>query len=276
MPSWTIAAVQFDCKLGQPAVNLAMIRRLIHQAADQGANLIAFPELALTGYGFPDRAAVEAVAETIPGPATEAVIVECRARNVHVVFGMIEKEGTKRFNAAAIVGPKGLVAGYRKIHMPCVGVDRFLDPGDRPFAVHDLGGLKLGVGICFDSSFPESIRTLTLLGADVVVLPTNWAEMAVRNATLVSRVRALENHIYYVAVNRVGDETGYHYIGQSSICSYTGDFLAFADTDQEKIITAPIDPVAARQKKVIICAGEYEIDRVNWRRPEMYKSLVNG
>ena len=76
--------------------------------------------------------------------------------------------------------------------------------------------------------------------ADVVVLPTNWAEMATRNATLVSRVRALENHIYYVAVNRVGDETGYHYIGLSSISSFTGDFLAFADTDREAIITAPV------------------------------------
>lgn len=274
MLSWTVAAVQFDCKLGDPAGNLASIRRFLHDAADRGANLIAFPELALTGYGFPTRAAVETVAETIPGPATEAVAVECRKRNVFAVFGLIEKDGDERFNAAAIVGPKGLVGSYRKIHLPCVGVDRFLDPGDRPFAVHDLGGLKLGVGICFDSSFPESIRTLTLLGADVVVLPTNWAEMAARNATLVSRVRALENHIYYVAVNRVGDETGYHYIGQSSICNFTGDFLAFADTDREAIVTAPVDPDAARNKKVVVCAGEYEIDRVNWRRPEMYGPLT--
>ena len=275
MTNWTIAAVQFDCQLGEPATNLTTICRLLNEAADRGANLIAFPELALTGYGFPTREAVESVAKTLPGPATDAVAEECRKRNVFAVFGLIEKDGDKRFNAAAICGPNGLVGGYRKIHMPCVGVDRFLDPGDRPFVVHDLGGLKLGVGICFDSSFPESIRTLTLLGADVVVLPTNWAEMAVRNATLVSRVRALENHIYYVAVNRVGDETGYHYIGQSSICNFTGDFLAFADTDREAIITAKIDPVAAREKKVIICAGEYEIDRVNWRRPEMYKPLVD-
>ncbi|MFO0937413.1 MAG: carbon-nitrogen hydrolase family protein [Gemmataceae bacterium] len=275
MTSWTLAAVQFDCKLGEPATNLATMRRLLNDAADRGANLIAFPELALTGYGFPDRPSVERVAETIPGPATDAIAEECRKRNVFAVFGLIESAGEKRFNAAAIVGPNGLVGGYRKIHMPCVGVDRFLDPGDRPFAVHDLGGLKLGVGICFDASFPESIRAMTLMGADVVVLPTNWADMALRNATLVTRVRALENHIYYVAVNRTGHETGYHYFGQSSICSFTGDFLAYADTDQEAIIVAPVDPVAARQKKVIICAGEYEIDRVNWRRPEMYGPLTS-
>lgn len=274
MTPWIVAAVQFDCKLNDAAANLAAIRRLLHGAADRGANLIVFPELALTGYGFPSRDAVESVAQTIPGPATEAVAADCRERNVFAVFGMIEEDGDKRFNAAAIVGPKGLVAGYRKVHLPCVGVDRFLDPGDRPFAVHDLGGLKLGVSICFDSSFPESIRVLSLLGADVVALPTNWAEVAHRNATLVSRVRALENHIYYVAVNRVGEETGYHYIGQSSITSFTGDFLAYAETDQETIITAPVNPVAAREKKVVFCAGEYEIDRVNWRRPEMYGLLA--
>jgi predicted amidohydrolase len=274
MTQWTVAAVQFDCILNDAAANLAAIRRLLHGAADRGANLIVFPELALTGYGFPTREAVESIAQTIPGPATEAVAADCRERNVFAVFGMIEKDGDKRFNSAAIVGPKGVVAGYRKIHLPCVGIDRFLDPGDRPMAVHDLGGLKLGVNICFDASFPESVRVLALLGADVVALPTNWAEVAHRNATLVSRVRALENHIYYVAVNRVGDETGYHYIGQSSITSFTGDFLAFAETDQEAIITAPVNPEAAREKKVVFCAGEYEIDRVNWRRPEMYGLLA--
>ena len=60
----------------------------------------------------------------------------------------------------------GFVAGYRKIHLPCLGADRFTDPGDRPFAVHDLGGLRLGMNICFDGSYPESARILTLLGAD--------------------------------------------------------------------------------------------------------------
>ncbi len=274
MPAWTLAAVQFDCQLGNPNSNLSAIRRLLNVACDRGANVVAFPELALTGYGYPNRDAVEPFAQSFPGPATESVAEVCRERNAFAIFGLIERDGDKRFNAVAIVGPNGLVGSYRKIHMPCVGVDRFLDPGDRPFAVHDLGGLKVGVGICFDSSFPESIRVLTLLGADVVVLPTNWADTAYRNATLVSRVRAMENHVYYVAVNRVGTETGYHYIGQSSICSFTGDFLAFAETDQEAIITAAVDPLAARDKKVVVCAGEYEIDRVNWRRPEMYERLT--
>lgn len=274
MSTWTLAAAQFDCQLAQPEANLSAMVRLLNQAADRGANLVSFPELALTGYGLPDRAAAERIAETIPGPATDAIAAVCRERNLVAVFGLIERDGGKLFNAAAIVGPKGLIGRYRKIHLPFVGVDRFLDPGDRPFAVHDLGGLKLGVAICFDASFPESIRVLTLLGADLIVLPTNWSSHAAKNAQLVSRVRALENHVFYMAVNRTGHETGFHYIGQSSICHFNGDFLAFAETDQEAIITATIDPAAARQKKVINVPGEYELDRVNWRRPDFYTPLL--
>jgi predicted amidohydrolase len=271
--SWTAAACQFDCQLGDPAANLATIARLLHAAADRGANLIVFPEMALAGYGFADRAACAPFAESIPGPATAFVAELCRQRQAHAVFGLIERAGDKLFNAAAVVGPGGLVGSYRKVHLPCVGADWFLDPGDRPFEVFDLVGLRIGVNICFDGSFPESIRSLALLGADAVVLPTNWSLQAHRMATLVTRVRALENHVDFVACNRVGVEAGFTYLGQSSITSFTGDFLAFADTADEAIITASLDPVGARQKKVVIDAGTYELDRMNWRRPEFYEVL---
>jgi predicted amidohydrolase len=269
-----VAAVQMDCRLGDVSANLRTILARLNEAADNGAKVVAFPECALTGYGFPDRTAARECAQPMPGPATAAVADVCKARNVHAIFGFVERAGEKLYNAAAIVGPGGFVAGYRKVHLPCVGADKFLDPGDRPFAVHDLAGLKVGLGICFDGSFPETARVLTLLGADLVCLPTNWADAAHRNATLVCRVRALENHVYFLSVNRVGTEAGFHYIGQSSICDFTGDFLAFADHDREAILYADLDPAAARQKKVVICKDEYEIDRVNWRRPEMYGPLT--
>jgi predicted amidohydrolase len=274
MATIRVAAVQMDCKLGDVPANLDTIRSKLNEAADGGAKIVAFPECALTGYGFPDRRTAAEYAQPLPGPATQAVAAVCKERNVFALFGLIEKVGDKLFNACAVVGPNGFVAGYRKIHMPCVGADRFLDPGDRPFAVHDLGGIRVGVGICFDGSFPESARVLTLLGADLICLPTNWIDSAFRNATLVGRVRAMENHVYYLSVNRVGDETGYHYFGHSSICDFTGDFLTFADHDREAVLYADLYPSAAREKKVVVCAGEYEIDRVNWRRPEMYGPLI--
>ena len=274
MPTWTIACAQTDCRLGRVADNLAAVTARLAEAADAGARLVVFPECALTGYGFPSRAAALACAESVPGPCTEAIAVECTRRNVWAAFGLLERDGERLFNTCALVGPAGQCTTYRKVHLPCVGADRFTDPGDRPFAVHDLGGLWVGIGICFDGSFPETVRVMALLGADLVILPTNWADKAIKNATLVSRVRAFENHIYYAAVNRVGEEAGYHYVGHSSISDYNGDFLAYAEHDREAVLYAEIDPEAARQKRVVHTPGEYEIDRLNWRRPEMYTQLV--
>lgn len=276
MPTWTIAAVQSDCLLGQIAANRDTIRSKLAVAAGAGARLIVFPECMLSGYGFTSRAAALACAETLPGPSTDIIATDCARLGVWAVFGMLEAAGDRLYNTAAVVGPEGSVFGYRKLHLPCLGADRFTDPGDRPFAVHDLGGLRLGIHICFDGSFPESARILTLMGADVLALPTNWADNARRMATLVPKCRAFENHVYYVAVNRVGTESGFHYIGRSSVCDVLGDELAVADHDGEAILFAEVDPEAARRKRVVFCAGEYEIDRVNWRRPDVYGPLIEG
>jgi 5-aminopentanamidase len=274
--NWTVAGAQCDAALGDTAANLARMLALVHAAADRGARLVVFPECALTGYCFSSRADVRAVAQALPGPATGAFADVCAKRNVFACFGLIEAAGDKLFNACALVGPSGLVAGYRKLHLPCLGADRFTDPGDRPLAVHDLGGLKVGLNICFDGSFPETARILTLLGADLVVLPTNWATPARKMATLVSAARAWENHIYYLAVNRVGDEAGNRFIGLSSAADHRGDVLHWAAEGAEELFTFTVDPTAARAKRVVTCAGEYEIDRVNWRRPEMYGPLLEG
>lgn len=274
---WTVAGVQMDIRLGDVAGNRAAVIERLHRAADGGARLIVFPECALTGYGFASRAECMRVAEPVPGPSTNAIVAECRKRGVFAVVGMIEKtDGGQGYNAAALLGPDGLIACYRKNHMPCVGADRYLDPGDRPFAVHDLGGLRVGLGICFDASFPEASRILTLQGADIITLPTNWAAPAQKMADLVCRVRALENNVYFLSVNRVGDEAGFHFIGKTSLCDCSGEFIARAEHDAEAIVVGQVDPDRARQKKTIFCAGEYEIDRINWRRPELYDRLVAG
>lgn len=275
--TWTVAGVQMDCALGDKRANLAAMTRKLGEATDRGAKLVVFPECALTGYGFASREEARAAAEPLPGPATDEMARLCARRGVWAVFGMLEAAaGGKLFNACALVGPTGFVAGYRKLHLPCLGADRFTDPGDRPLAVHDLGGLRLGMNICFDGSFPESARILTLLGADLVVLPTNWADGARKMAELVAPARAWENHIYYLAVNRVGDESGFHYIGRSSAADYHGNVLHTAPENSEELFTIEVNPAAAAQKHVVVCHGTYEIDRVNWRRPEHYGPLVEG
>jgi predicted amidohydrolase len=278
MPTnWTVAGVQMDCALADRQANLQAISRKLAEAADRGARLVVFPECILTGYGFESRDHARSVAEPIPGPSTEAIARECIRRGVWVVFGLLEAAPDgKLYNACVLVGPSGFLASYRKVHLPCLGADRFTDPGDQPFAVQDLGGLKLGMNICFDGSFPESARILTLLGADLVVLPTNWASGARKMAELVSAARAWENHIYYLAVNRVGDESGFHYIGLSSAADYLGNTIHFAAEEVEETFVFEVNPAAAAQKRVVHCHGVYEIDRVNWRRPELYGPLVEN
>jgi 5-aminopentanamidase len=276
--TWTVAGVQMNCTLLDKTANTTAMIANLAAAAERGAKLVVFPECALTGYGFESRAEVRGVAETLPGPSSDAIAEACAGLGVWAVYGLIESDPTtgKLFNSCALIGPTGFAASYRKLHLPCLGADRFTDPGDRPFAVHDLGGLKLGMNICFDGSFPESARILTLLGADLIVLPTNWATNARKMAELVSAARSWENHVYYLAVNRVGDEAGFSYIGLSSAADYLGNVLHWAPENAESIFTIEVDPAAARQKRVVHCHGAYEIDRVNWRRPEMYGRLTQG
>ena len=274
MSTWTIAGVQTDCRLADPAANLATVRAKLRDAVHHGAQLVVFPECILSGYCFVSKDEARRVAEPLPGPATEALAADCRELNVWAVVGLLERAGDKLYNAAALVGPSGFVAGYRKAHLPCLGVDRFTDRGDRPFAVHDLGGLRVGMTICYDGSFPEATRVLALAGADLVVLPTNWPPQAERTARLLAPARALENRIYYAAVNRVGEEKGFRFIGLSSISDVTGELLAASDDDAETTLYARIDPERARRKRIVNIPGEYEVDRIEDRRPDLYSPLT--
>jgi predicted amidohydrolase len=198
----------------------------------------------------------------------------CKAHEVFAVFGLLEKDGDRLFNACALVGPQGLIGVYRKTHLLHLGVDRFTTPGDKPFQVFDLGGLRVGMLICFDGSIPEAPRVLTLLGADLIVLPTNWPEGAMCSAEHLPPVRAMENHVYFLAVNRVGTEKGFTFVGRSRLVDCGGSTLAEAEGDQEGMFYAEIDPDLARQKRVVIIPGAYELDRIASRRPEFYGPLM--
>ena len=273
MATWKIAGVQMDCRLGNKEHNLDVICSRLREAAKNGARLVVFPECALTGYAFESKEEALPFAESMPGPGSEAIASECRALGVWCVFGLLEQDGADLFNTCALVGPQGVAAGYRKIHLPFLGVDRFTTRGNRPFVVHDLGDLRIGINICYDGSFPEAARVLTLLGADLVVLPTNWPTGAATTARYLVPARALENHIYYAAVNRVGEERGFRFIGQSRLADCDGELLVPMASDAEEILYADIDPQTARRKRIVKIPGKYEIDRVGDRRPEMYGPL---
>lgn len=275
MSTWNIAAVQMDCKLGDRAGNLAAIRIKLREAVQHGARLIVFPECVLSGYCFNSADEARSAAEPLPGPASETIAADCRELGVFAVFGLLDLDGDRLFNSAALVGPQGLIGTYRKTHLPRLGVDRCTVAGDRPYQVHDLGGLRVGMLICYDGSFPEPSRVLALQGADLIVLPTNYPPEAIGSARLITPARALENRVYFAVVNRVGTERGFRFIGLSRICDVTGELLAVSEDDRETTLYATIDPERARAKRIVNIPGEYEVDRIADRRPELYGELVN-
>jgi len=268
-----VAGVQMDVQFADPAGNLDGMKRRLAEAAGEGARWVIFPECALTGYCFETREEALAVAEEIPGAATRVMAEACREWGVFAIFGLLEREGERLFNACALVGPEGLVGSYRKVHLPSLGVDRFVTPGDRPFAVHEAAGLRVGMNICYDYSFPEATRILMLEGADLVALPTNWPEGSRKGAQYLINARAHENHLYYFAVNRVGEERGFEFIGQSKCADPTGDLIAEAAHADEAILYADIAPGFARQKRLVKIPGKHEVHRIKDRRPDMYREL---
>ncbi len=274
MSRWKIAGVQMDCQLGNVAANRSLIVEKLKAAAGQGAKLVIFPECALTGYAFDSLEEALPFAEPIPGPSTEAIANVCREAKAWAVVGLLERDGDKMFNSCVLVGPNGLVGSYRKIHLPFLGVDRFTTPGDRPFAVQEIEGLKIGMSICYDGSFSETTRILALLGADLVVLPTNWPAGSESTIRHLVQCRALENNVYYAAVNRIGAERTTRYIGQSRLIDVNGELLASASPDETTILTAEIDPARARNKQIVRIPGKYMLHRFNDRRPDMYAPLV--
>ncbi len=271
-----VAAVQIDSTLGEVAHNRTLILRKLREAASGGARLIVFPECALTGYGFESRAEAIACAEPIPGPSVQKIAVACAELGVWAAFGMLESHGSLLYNACPLVGPSGLVGSYRKVHLPFMGVDRFADRGDRPFELLEAAGLRVGLHICYDGAFPEACRVLTLLGADILVLPTNWPERTEPLAEHMMACRAIENVVYAMAVNRVGEERGTRFIGLSAIHDPLGQTLARASGDRQEILYAEIDPARARQKRIVRVPGLHELDRIADRRPEFYQILVEA
>jgi predicted amidohydrolase len=230
----------------------------------------------LTGYCFESRKEAMEVAEPADGKSAQRLAQLCASRNLWLVVGTLERDGDRLFNAALLIGPDGLHAVYRKVHLPCMGVDRFADAGDRPFQVHDTPVGRIGLHICYDAAFPEAARVMALDGAEVLCLPTNWAEGARPIAEVIPRARALENRIYFVAANRIGEEGGFHFIGMSQIAAPSGAWLACSPEPVEALLVAELDLREARRKRLVHVPGRYEVDRIGDRRPDFYRRLVQG
>ncbi|MBW2426426.1 MAG: carbon-nitrogen hydrolase family protein [Deltaproteobacteria bacterium] len=216
----TVASVNFSPVHGDAKATVDKMSANITEAAEQGADLVIFPELALLGCGScPDCAALEApcekhlqLAETVPGPSTEAIAEMAREHDLYVVFGLPERDAAdtgKLYNAAAVVGPEGVLGSYRKVHLgelPWVTEGAVYTPGTTlPLFPTRFG--KIGVQICYDFWFnPELTRLLALKGARLIAVPVGSFAAPGRPDTMraTALARAQENLVHVAVSNSVG------------------------------------------------------------------------
>jgi predicted amidohydrolase len=261
-------------RLGESARNLEACLDQLEEAAAFGCELVVLPECAVSGYMLADEQEAARLAETVPGPSVEALERACARLGLHCVAGLLERDGSWVRNTAVLVGPDGLVGRYRKTHLPYLGVDRFVQPGDEPPKVFETPLGRIGIEICYELRFPELTRALALHGAEIVAHPTNWPTAVRPFADFLTRARAAENHVFLLTANRLGREGGMEFFGRSQIVDPQGGRLAEAGEHDEGLVVAEIDPTEAREKDRAIIPGEYEVHLFGDRRPELYGALV--
>jgi predicted amidohydrolase len=209
-------------KTRSPEENREVFGRLVELAAGEGADVVVLPEgITVVGNGF----TYEGAAEPVPGPTTTFLGKLARRHRVWVAAGLYEREGRRVYNTAVLVGRDGTLAGrYRKMSLPDEEIEGGITPGsDTPVFETDFG--RVGMMICWDSSYPEVARALAARGAEVIFLPI-WGGQE----TLVS-ARAMENQVYIVA-------SGYDF--RTGVFDRRGQRIADAREDPE-IVMAEVD-----------------------------------
>jgi N-carbamoylputrescine amidase len=285
-----VAAVAVDTKPGQLEYNFTKIEDWCRQAAEQGADLISFQELSLSGF-LPNhptenhekwlRSALHhgrIMAQTIPGPVTERLQQIAVRYGVLIAVGVLEDAGNLMFNTQILVDSTGLVGRFRKMHVPMFEMP-FYNGGESATVVETRLG-RIGVNICFDALIPESTRLLAVQNVEIVLFPfaadpppgdvagwENWARVSLS-------ARCIENGVYGVASNYVGTVeaagTTQRFPGGGMIVGPRGEQLAAwkTPTGEAGMLIHDLmrdDLLAARSEP------EYLF---RFRRPELYRSIA--
>ena len=243
------------------AANLEKYLRFIDEAAALGARLIVFPEVSLQGYlkkrGAPGEPEVieltryyRQTAETVPGPTTELIGKHAARHNMYIQIGMAEsaRAGQVFYNSAVLVGPEGVVGVFRKLH----------DRGEWPvfcsgdeFPLLETGVGKIGMFVCYDMCFPETVRAYAVRGAVIASMSTAWplkdsnppdpeADHYAYVYDTLTRAHAIANQVFFISANQVGPTGRYNYYGHSRIIAPSGVVLADSGRE-EKLIAAAAD-----------------------------------
>ncbi|MDM7998569.1 MAG: carbon-nitrogen family hydrolase [Dehalococcoidia bacterium] len=233
-----VAVAQIVCEVGNVAANCATIQTMALRASEGRCDLIVFPEISDTGY---DMHAIVEKASTWPSGPLQLLQELASGLGIWIVCGLSEREGDGVYNAVAIVDRKGqLAAHYRKAHLfTPAGEDRFLKRGSS-LTLTSIEGMQWGIMICYDLRFPEMARSLTLKGAEVIVVPSAWPLPRINHWCTLLASRAIENQSYVIGANRAGSDGGTEFCGSSRVIDPYGVVAASAPEAGEHLLIAEI------------------------------------
>ena len=282
-----LGLIQMSCVIGVNE-NLEKAVSLIGQAAQRGGQIICLQELFRSQYFCQKQdATIFDLAESIPGPSTEALAAVARQHQVVIVGSLFERRDAGVYhNTAVVLDADGSLLGtYRKMHIPDDPLyyeKYYFTPGDQGYRCFDTRYGRIGVLVCWDQWYPEGARLTALQGAKVLVYPTaiGWhpSEKAQYGAVqhdawkTMQRAHAIANGVYVAAVNRVGHEGppegGLEFWGSSFVSDPFGVVLCEASANKEEILVAECD------------MAHLESVRRNWpflrdRRIDSYGQIVN-
>ena len=261
-----VGFVQNHPQFGNIQDNLCRIEEMLD---GKRADLFVLPELFSTGYRFKKMDEAHQYAELVPGGAVTSFLTSLAKKiNTYFIAGLVEIDDDRIYNSSITVGPEGFIGRYRKIHLFDTEKACFHSGTEAP-PVFNLNGTKVGVMICFDWRFPEIARSLALNGAEIIAHPSNLVLPHCPQAMI---TRCLENRVYAITANRVGNENRVpdevlHFIGQSQVVDPDGNILIRASEIEEEVQIVEIDLGKAREKFI-----NSKNDIFKDRRPDLYSS----
>lgn len=240
-----IALVQLKMALDM-AENVQNTISAMKEAAEVGANVVCFPEIQFSPF-FPQEPGrnVSKYAMDINHEIVNSLKATCANTRLIAIPNFYLEENGNRYDASPVIDLDGTLLGISKmVHIaqaPYFYEQDYYTPSDSGFRVYNTSAGKIGVVICFDRHFPESIRTCALRGAEIIIIPTaNTRAEPMEMFEWEMRISAMQNGVFIAMCNRVGIEGNMDFCGASIVIDPSGDVIAKAD-DQEQILYAEID-----------------------------------
>jgi omega-amidase len=233
-----VYAVQFDIAWENREVNFTKVRAMLRSAKPQAGSLVVLPEMFSTGFSMNCLT----VLEDDGGPTMQFVRGMAREFNVTVLAGIALRraDGIGQNGAVAVNADGEILCRYFKIHPYSHGhEEKALLAGDQVITFKWNDGI-VAPSICYDSRFPEIYRLAAKRGAQIFALLSNWGNERIVHWPTLVKARAIENQAYFIACNRMGNDPGVSYSGQSMIVDPRGNVLAEAG-ERECVIGAKID-----------------------------------